>query len=62
MVPEIPSSKVLCKCSDADDKLFVGGFGEASWVFLSPKWWSCLIWDVKAVCWLLECLEKEAGC
>ena len=41
--------------------LVVGVFGEESWVF-SLKWWSCLIWGVEAVCWLLECLEKEAGC
>ena len=55
------NNKVPCNCSDAGDKLFVGGFGEGSWVFLSLKWWSCLIWDVEAVSWLLECLEM-AGC
>ena len=43
-------------------KLVVGVSGEGSWVFLSLKRWSCLIWGVDAVRWLLECLEKKAGC
>ena len=31
-------------------------------MFLLLKQWSCLIWDVEAVSWLLEDLEKEVGC
>ena len=43
-------------------KLVVGVFREGSWMFLSLKRWSCLIWDVEAVSWLLEYLGKEVGC
>ena len=42
-------------------KLVVGVFGEGSWMFLLLKQWSCLIWDVETVSWLLEYLGKDVG-